>query len=410
MAAAPNPLSPDAIVHSMADALPTHEKDDTSSDLSGSYEALALFAHACMVNLGFRLVGFSDDHKNEADCQQLAPRLAPKWNASFNAYSFVYAHTQSAMTFTIKIDRIGQRAEIRGIASATDRVVRVDIAPRDYVSSGALPVRISLLPDAAAEDRSDLPEKLRCVFVSNERIADLASLIKVSIVQRLAPGLDKPGYQEDPDDRAAEDDARRPQREGGPADPHPYRGPPPSNPGLPDPARPYPFDDPLAAPPQPRRPVADFPPPDFEDEYEINRPHGHRAPPRIGGDGRSPFNIGHDDLNPPGLGPHDPLRPSFAGGLPRPGGGLFGGGGMHPTFDDPLFAGPRGGGAGEGSMFDPQVPPGARYDPVGPGGDPFGARRGGRGPFGGGGRGGGGSPFGGGGGSGGGYGFGGDII
>ncbi|KAI6376199.1 hypothetical protein MCOR25_002834 [Pyricularia grisea] len=405
--AASNPLSPDAIVQSMADALPTHQKDDTTSDLSGSYEALALFTHACLVNLGFRLVGLSEDRKNESECQELAPRLPAAWNASFNAYTFVYAHTQSAMTFTLKVDRMGQRAEVRGIASDTDRVVRVDVSPRDYVSSAALPVRISLLDDGAAEDRSDLPDKLRAVFISNERIADFASLVKVSIVQRLVPGLDKPGYQEDPDDRAAEDDARRPQREAGPANPDPARGPQqPRNPGLPDPARPYPFDDPLAAPPQPRRPVADFPPPDFEDEYEINRPHG-RGPLLGMGDGRSPFNIGHDDLHPPGLGPHDPLRPSFAGGLPRPGGG-FGGGGMHPTFDDPLFSGGPRGGSGEGGRFDPQVPPGARYDPVGPGDDPFGGRRGNRGPFGGGGgRGSGGSPFGGGGG---GFGFGGDII
>lgn len=177
---------------------------------------------------------------------------------------------------------------------------------------------------------------------------------------------------------------------------------------LPQPAQPnpYPIIDPLAAPP-PRAPIpaGDFPPPGFEDEYEINRPPrgGGVFPPTFPGAGAggrqgiiSPFNIGHDDLNPPGLGPHDPLRGSFvgggAGGLPRPGGGGFGsgGGGMHPTFDDPLFGGPHGGGDGGDGQFDPQAPPGARWDPVGPGGAPrFGGGRPGRGgPFGGGGGGG----------------------
>jgi hypothetical protein len=47
----------------MADALPTHAKDDTNSDLSSSYEAIALFCHACMVAVGFRLVGFSEGQK-----------------------------------------------------------------------------------------------------------------------------------------------------------------------------------------------------------------------------------------------------------------------------------------------------------------------------------------------------------
>jgi hypothetical protein len=100
----------------------------------------------------------------------------------------------------------------------------------------------------------------------------------------------------------------------------------------------------LAVPPRRPQPVGDFPPPDFEDEHQMLRPA--RGAPGFGEGGRSPFNIGHDDLNPPGLGPHDPLRGSFVGGggLPRPGGG-----GMHPTFDDPLFGG-RGGSSG----FDPR--------------------------------------------------------
>jgi len=121
---------------------------------------------------------------------------------------------------------------------------------------------------------------------------------------------------------------------------------------LPQPARPYPFDDPLAVPP-PRRPIPDFPPSDFEDEYDINRPLGGGYLPR-----GSPFNIGHDDLHPPGLGPNDPFREII-----RPRGG---GGGMHPTFDDPLF----GGRGGQGGSYNPRAPPGARYDPVGPGDGP----------------------------------------
>jgi len=53
--------------------------------------------------------------------------------------------------------------------------------------------------------------------------------------------------------------------------------------------------------------------------------------------GRRPLNIGERDLYPQGLGPHDPLR----------GGGFGpGGGGMHPTFEDPMFGGRGGGGAG----------------------------------------------------------------
>jgi len=90
--------------------------------------------------------------------------------------------------------------------------------------------------------------------------------------------------------------------------------------------------------------------------------------------GRPPFGIGHDDLNPPGLGPHDPLRGSFVpgGGFPQGGGN----GGMHPDFNDPMFGGRRPG-------FNPNAPPGARYDPPGPGQAPQGGNGRPPNPFGG---------------------------
>ncbi|KAI1502386.1 PI31 proteasome regulator N-terminal-domain-containing protein [Biscogniauxia marginata] len=367
---ATNPLNPSAVLQSMADALSTHAQGDTTSDLSSSHEALALFTHACMASLGFRLLGFDEDKTDEALCHELAPRLPPNWNASFNSNAFVYAHQQSALRFIIKIDRMGGKAEIRGLAINDERIARLEIPIKDFISNAALPVRITITEEGT-EDRSDLPQKFRDVFISESRITDLATLIKINIIQKLLPSLQKEGYEESPDDRAARDDAddagRRPPRQ--PVMPDP----------LPQPAQPYPFNDPLNPPPRNPIPAGDFPPPGFEDPYDINRPLRGPAPP-----GRTPFgNIGADDLNPPGLGPHDPLRPGLGigGGLPRPGGNR----GMHPTFDDPLL----GGDGGFGGEFDPQVPPGARYDPLGPGGLP---RLGGRHP-----RGGGNGPFGGGG-------------
>ncbi|ORY58178.1 PI31 proteasome regulator N-terminal-domain-containing protein [Pseudomassariella vexata] len=376
-----NPLSPSVILQGMADALSPKLDGDNTSSLSSSHEALALFTHACMVSLGFRLLGFDEERTEESKCREMAPRLPENWNASFNTCAFVYAHSQSALRFVIKTDRIGGKAEIRGLAIEDDRITRVEVTTKDFISNGALPVRIPRRDDST-EDRSNLPQKLKNVFISEGRITDLANLIKIKIIQKLLPALQKEGYEETEDDRVARDDAdeagRRPPRQ-------PYMPDP-----LPQPANPYPFNDPLNPPPRNPVPAGDFPPPSFEDPYDINRPPRGQFPPN-----RSPFgNLGADDLNPPGLGPHDPFRPSLGGGgLPRPGGPR----GMHPTFDDPMF-----GGIGGEPGYDPQVPPGARYDPLGPGGVP---RLGGRRP------GGGNDPFGGGGGFGGFGGFGGgDII
>ena len=378
---APDPLRPEAVLQAMADALPTPEPGDTTPALSSSYEALALFVHACMTNLGFRLLGFDEDkpigtapspppvlpspkltppRRAEAECAAIGPRLPARWNASFNSLAFVYAHTQSSMRFVVRVDRLGGQAAVRALAVGADRVHSLDVAARDYVSSASLPLRIPTTTATAAEaedqqqqppqpreDRTGLPARLERIFVSRERVADLAALLKVDIVQRLVPALQKEGYEEDADQRAAREDADAAARGREPARP----AQPPPDP-RPEPARPYPFDDPLAAPPPRPTPAGDFAPPGFEDEYEVLRPAWR------GGAGPPPFlpAIGGDDLHPPGLGPHDPLRPSFVGGLPRP----RGGGGMHPAgLDDPLFGGPRGGGQ---AGFDPQVPPGARYD------------------------------------------------
>ncbi|KAL2153663.1 hypothetical protein VTH82DRAFT_4818 [Thermothelomyces myriococcoides] len=379
-----DPLGPAAVLKSMADALPLHENNDTAADLKNPLDAISLFVHACMANLDFRLLGFDEDHVNEEECARHAPSLPPQWNTSSSSHGFVYAHTQSAMRFVLHVDRLGAKIEIRGLATGHERITRFDVTANDYVSPSALPLRVSRSSESP-QDKSDLVQKLRNLFISEERIKDLASLLKINIIQRLLPSLQKEGYTEIPAPPSS-----------GRTSPPPRRPDEPSH--LPPPAapHPYPAPDPLAAPP-PRQPVpaGDFPPPGFEDEYEINRPPGRGAPGGLrGGFGR----VGHDDLYPAGLGPHDPITGSFTGGiggggigpggLRRPGrqGTTGGFGGMHPTFDDPLFRGPGGGGGGgvggDDDTFGGQIPPGARWDPVGPGGQPrFG---GGRGPRGGG--------------------------
>jgi hypothetical protein len=180
-----NPLSTESILKHMADALPTHVKGDTSSDFSSSYEAIALFAHACMTAVGFRLIGYGEGQKTgtpsksipiaftdkypEAELAEIAPRLSAKWNSSYGSHSFLYAHSQSSMQYVIKIDRLGGKAEIRGIGLGDERISRFEVTAKDYISNAALPLRISLTADGG-EDRSDLEAKLKEVFISPSRI------------------------------------------------------------------------------------------------------------------------------------------------------------------------------------------------------------------------------------------------
>ncbi|KAK1249474.1 hypothetical protein MKX07_002990 [Trichoderma sp. CBMAI-0711] len=379
------PLGPAAIQKAMAEALPAQDSQDDSPAIKSPYEAIALAVHAYLALLDFRLVGF-DESRFLPECESFAPRLPPSWNQRPEAVSLVYKHKQSSMIFVVRVDRLGSKAEIRGLAVGDEKIYRIEYAVKDVVQESALPLRIT--SDSGNEDRSGaLVERIGGLFAGGA-IERIAHDVKVQIVQKLIPGLDKKGYSEE-----VHDDVRRPQ---------PGR----HNPS--DPARPGSFEQPVnpyGLPPQPASarhppPMGDFPPPGFEDEHQINNPPRMMGGLRMPGQGGHPFNIGHDDLNPSGLGPHDPLRASFVGGGRGPRAGGFSG--MHPTFDDPLFTG-QGRGRGEGpdeGFYDPQAPPGARWDPVGPGGVPrFGGRGGGPGGSGwngGGGFGGGGFGFGGG--------------
>lgn len=288
-------------------------------------------------------------------------RLPAEWDA-FSTYAFRYLHSQSSMEYLLKVSRLGNKALVFAVALPDDKTASFEIKVQDFISEGS--IKESTSP-------TDVHSAIKNVFISPGRMADLSSLFKVNIIQKLAPGIQKEGYEES---RTTAEQPRR-HDETRPLERDPLRD------DRPEPARPYPFDDPLAAAPRRPIPPGDFPPPGFEDEYEINRPP--RGFP--GYDGRRPLNIGERDLYPPGLGPHDPLR------IGPGGGGFRGGGGMHPTFDDPLF-----GGQGGAQPYDPRAPPGARYDPVGPGDGPPNLRGGPRFPGGrGGGSSGGNNPFGG---------------
>ena len=73
------------------------------------------------------------------------------------------------MNFVIKVDRLGGKAEIRGLAVGDERIARFDITARDYISSAALPLRIGKTNDGS-EDRGDLEQRLKTVFISEERM------------------------------------------------------------------------------------------------------------------------------------------------------------------------------------------------------------------------------------------------
>jgi len=217
-----------------------------------------------------------------------------------------------------------------------NKTATLDVVTSDYLSSSALPKKLSSSStDSSTDADADAEAKLlESAFNSSNRFTDFITLYKIQIIQKLLPGLVKPGYAEE---SFSED------------------GPPPASSSS------------SSAPQQPRQP------------YYPERPdrEGIGAAPRFPAAGQgNPLEIGRSDLDPLG---------GTMGRLPGAGGdGMFVGPG-HPLFnrereqDDPLRIpgtggnGQRGPWGGDGYLPPIGAPPGARFDPVapfGPGGVP----------------------------------------
>ncbi|KAG9017334.1 hypothetical protein FRB95_013838 [Tulasnella sp. JGI-2019a] len=300
--------------------------------LTKPQDALAALLHTVMISLGFRLVALDD----ESPSQEITDGTLPDaWiRASPDSFGFRYKHDQSSLVFFLKLIKLGTRMVIHGVALESGATNTFDIVTSDYLSPSFFP---HSLDDAASTP-------LVHGFISSTRVKDLVQLYKLNILTKLVPGLRKEGYEEATVTSAPTAERGQSSREQPRTDPSPFR-PFGNNPGA---SNDY---DPLRIP-----------------------------------------SVGRRDLDPI---PRNPFSPPS----------LFGGedDGMYVGPNHPIFrGGPRAGGIGDerqgpwgGDGFLPAMgaPPGARFDPIGPGprgGGPLGGfpgpSRGG--PFGGGGAGG----------------------
>ena len=202
------------------------------------------------------------------------------------------------------------------ISQQSDKVATLDIATADFTSISFFPYNIETSNEPLVHG-----------FISSNRVADLLSQYKLAIVQNIMPGLRKDGYTEETG----------------------VSGAAPSSSRNPPPARPQPVAPPTG-------PEIPFGP----------QPVLPNNPLEIGRRDREPF--ARNPFAPPSLFP------------PGSGDGMFVGP-DHPIFgqrrDMRDVFGERGPWGGDGYLPPLGAPPGARFDPVGPGPVPG---RGGSGP------------------------------
>jgi len=290
----------------------------SATTLATPQDALAILLHAAMTALSFRLVAIDEVTPAKEPETATSPGLLPEdWNKKGpDVYTFKYKHNQSSFTFLLKLVKLSGRVIVHGIAVEDDKTKSFEINIQDYLSSSFFP------HDVKATDRP-----LVHGYISSSRVTDLISLFKTSIIQPIIPGLRKEGYQESTTTSTS----------GIASVSTSARAPPLRNPS---------------------------PPPSFD------RPFAH--PSHI--PSSNPLQIGRSDLDPLG-GRSNPFAPPPLFAPPGAGGdGMFVGP-DHPMFNDPLRIGGRGGRGtgpmgpwgGDGYLPPMGAPPGARFDPIGPG-------------------------------------------
>ncbi|KAK0243041.1 PI31 proteasome regulator N-terminal-domain-containing protein [Armillaria nabsnona] len=274
--------------------------------LASSQDGIAALLHTVLSALSFRLVGVDDSTTSFSDSNNVLP---VEWNKhSPGNFTFRYKHDQSSLEFLVKVSKLGARMVINAIALESDKAASLDIATDDFVSASFFPY------DIDASDAHPLVHG----FISSSRVADFVTQLKLKIIQALVPGLRKEGYTE----VAASQTAPSARSEAPPA----------------------------ARPPQ----IPRYNP---DEEFPYRHPPSQLPP-------RNPLEIGRRDLDPFPVNPFNP--PSlFPGG---DGDGMFVGP-NHPI----LGVGgrreweQRGPWGGDGFLPPMGAPPGARFDPVGPG-------------------------------------------
>ncbi|KAG8928145.1 hypothetical protein FRC02_007294 [Tulasnella sp. 418] len=237
-----DPLNPSALLETLPTLLPS---DD--GVIASPMDALAALLHTAMIALGFRLVAIDES----SPTQEYPDGVLPSgWKRSSpDSYSLRYRHEQSSLVFLLKIVKLGNRALVHGIALESDKTTTVDVLTSDYFSASFFPY-----------ERGSSINPLQEGYISLTRVKDLIALYKVNILQKLIPGLQKEGYEENPENANVPEASRNPQRQA------PPRGEPPFN--LP-PQRREDYYDPLRIPqvgrsdldPIPRNPFQ--PPPLF---------------------------------------------------------------------------------------------------------------------------------------------------
>ncbi|KAI5476044.1 hypothetical protein MNV49_000473 [Pseudohyphozyma bogoriensis] len=180
-------LTPSALSPLALQLLPS---SSSSPALNAPIEAVALLVHSIHTSLGFRLVSPSPpSSSSESDSPETKNALPQGWTNN-GSPRFKYRHEQSALEFDVSVQELGGRAVVSAVAVQDHKSLSFDFLLTDYLSASSFPF------SRPSDTSSDTSASLTTLFASPARLTDLITLYRINIIQKLVPGLVKPGYEE----------------------------------------------------------------------------------------------------------------------------------------------------------------------------------------------------------------------
>ncbi|KAJ8330350.1 hypothetical protein QVD99_007695 [Batrachochytrium dendrobatidis] len=307
------------------DVLQTMVEQTANSYYNSPSDLVVSFIHAAMTGLGFDLIGNTGDQASLSKESTADKNKLPfDWNASTDAYSLSYLFSKTLTTYLVKAVKMGNKLIVHGMNLQDESVHDFTVGINTVVASSAVfPFKVATAdPQTLATPWEST--RLSLLFVSRERAEQLLHDFKSSMIDALlkeqAHTRSGQSYKAiDPMLVTAHDSIIRDHR-----------------------------------PPLSIRPDTETKSGTIETEFNSHIPNR--------------FGVGDVDLDPlaaaPGMmNPIHGFPKGFGSGPMHPGGGMIVGP-DHPMFNNPvnpLYS------AGGSPGFPPgAVPPGARFDPVGP--------------------------------------------
>jgi len=201
--------------------------------LRNDLDAVALLFHALMLGLEFRWIATGHRSVRPDMIGDNFPKFPIDWNDADDMVSFTYTHPQSTLTFMVKFLKVHQWTHVLGFVIEEGILCAFKLKASDIVKQ-------SMIFPLVTSDAMEAQHGEDWIY---QALDPCISAYQLNIVQKLLPGLNKPGYEEIRSPASADTSGAEssPSRGRGGPPPHtipPYIYPSPSTSG---PVPPFPY-------------------------------------------------------------------------------------------------------------------------------------------------------------------------